>query len=165
VYAAAAGTVLAWVEPSGTLILDHGDNFYTMYTHMASAPHTQRGELLLRGAQVGNVGDRGAPGNPHLHFTAFTANGPFGRGERKSVPLQFAEGYNLPNIGGCDQHNGAKLVSGIQPLNERPYRAYLPYIDANNDASALQAAAPIAAPQPSFDLQIPRRWRAILLDL
>src|SRR5262245_2251000 len=124
VYAAADGTVAAWVPESGTLILDHGGGFHTMYTHMGSAPHTQRGELLLRGAQVGNVGDRGAPGNPHLHFTAFTESGPFGRGERKSVPLRFAEGYDLPDIGGCDQHNGAKLVSGIQTLGELPYRIY-----------------------------------------
>jgi murein DD-endopeptidase MepM/ murein hydrolase activator NlpD len=36
VYAAADGTVMAWAEPSGTLILDHGSGFYTMYTHMAS---------------------------------------------------------------------------------------------------------------------------------
>jgi len=166
VYAAAAGTVVAWVPSSGTLILDHGGDFYTMYTHMASAPSTQTGLALPRGAQIGNVGDRGAPGNPHLHFTAFTGSGPGGRGERRSVPLRFAEGYDLPDIGGCDQHNGAELVSRNQPLGELPYRAYLPQIQTSAGASTPQATAPaIAPPQPAYMAQLPRRWRAIVLGL
>jgi murein DD-endopeptidase MepM/ murein hydrolase activator NlpD len=127
VYAAAQGTVMAWVEPSGTLILDHGGGFYTMYTHMASAISTQRGQAIARGAQVGVVGDRGAPGNPHLHFSAYTAEGPWGRGTRKSLPLRFAEGYDLPDIGGCNQHGGVELVSANRVATPG-FRIYAPQI-------------------------------------
>ncbi len=42
VRAAADGRIWSWTGKSGTLILDHGDGFYTMYTHMASAVTTQR---------------------------------------------------------------------------------------------------------------------------
>jgi murein DD-endopeptidase MepM/ murein hydrolase activator NlpD len=138
VYAAADGTILAWVEPSGTLILDHGSGLYTMYTHMASAFSTQTGQAAPRGTQVGVVGDRGAPGMPHLHFTAFTASGPWGHGLRQSVPLRFAEGYDLPDIGGCNQHVGVELVSGNRPSSVPGYRVYIP--QAFNSLSTPQRA-------------------------
>jgi murein DD-endopeptidase MepM/ murein hydrolase activator NlpD len=128
VYAAAEGTVMAWVEPSGTLILDHGNGFYTMYIHMASAISTQVGQAISRGAQVGTVGDRGAPGTPHLHFTAYTADGLWGRGTRKSMPLRFVEGYNLSDVGGCNQHLGKQLVSG-NPTSDALYHSYIPLIE------------------------------------
>ena len=169
VYAAAPGTVLAWVPASGTLILDHGDDLYTMYTHMGSTPYTQRGQTLLRGAQVGNVGDRGAPGNPHLHFTAFTGSGPGGRTGRQSVPLRFAEGYDLPNMGGCNQHGGTLLIGKITPTGELPYRAYIPQIHVGDIALAPPATAPTAATTltapPIERAGIPRRWREIVLAL
>jgi murein DD-endopeptidase MepM/ murein hydrolase activator NlpD len=111
VRAAADGRIWVWVPKSGTLILDHGDGFYTMYTHMASAATTAKDTFVARGTVIGAVGDRGAPGTPHLHFTAFTGHGIAASG-RKSVELSFAEGYNLPDVGGCNQHGGEKLVAG-----------------------------------------------------
>src|SRR5262245_5312553 len=135
VYAAAAGLIMAWVEPSGTLILDHGDGFYTMYTHMASALNTQRGQAIARGAQIGIVGDRGAPGTPHLHFTAYTADGPWGRGTRRSLPLRFVEGYDLPDIGGCNQHAGEELVSGNRASGVW-YHFYIPQVGVGAASSA-----------------------------
>nr|PZN34862.1 MAG: M23 family peptidase [Chloroflexota bacterium] len=115
VRAAADGTIFVWVPKSGTLILDHGGGFYTMYTHMASAAYTDRGRILARGSVIGTVGDRGSPGTPHLHFTAFRADGSWAS-NRRSVPLSFAEGYDLPDIGGCNQHGGQQLVAGGGPL-------------------------------------------------
>lgn len=111
VRAAADGVVFVWVGGSGTLILNHGGGIYTMYTHMASVVTTRRGQFIPQGAVIGTVGDRGSPGVPHLHFTAFSANGPWASG-RKSLPLSFAEGYVLPEIGGCNQHGGTTLVAG-----------------------------------------------------
>jgi len=111
VRAAANGTVFAWVEPSGTLILDHGENLYTMYTHMEPAGLTERGTLVQRSALVGYVGERGTVGNPHLHFMAFTASTLPLSDTRRSLPLRFSEGYNLPDIGGCNQHSGAVLIA------------------------------------------------------
>jgi Peptidase family M23 len=113
VRAAADGTIWSWTRKSGTLILDHGGGFYTMYTHMDSAVTTQRDKFIARGTTIGTVGDRGAAGTPHLHFTAFTGHGIAASG-RQSVPLSFAEGYDLPDVGGCNQHGGATLTAGGQ---------------------------------------------------
>jgi murein DD-endopeptidase MepM/ murein hydrolase activator NlpD len=110
VRAAADGVVFAWVGKSGTLILSHGNGLYTMYTHMESAVTTQRGTFLARGAIVGAAGDRGSRGTPHVHFTAFTADGAWAR-NRQSIPLNFAEGYDLPESGGCSQHQGKVMVA------------------------------------------------------
>jgi hypothetical protein len=111
--AAADGRIWSWTSKSGTLILEHGGGFYTMYSHMASVVTTQRDLLVTRGTVIGTVGDRAAHGTPHLHFTAFTGDGP-AASHRRSVPLAFGEGYDLPEIGGCSQHGGEKLVAGGQ---------------------------------------------------
>jgi len=118
VRAAAAGTVLAWVAPSGTLIIDHGEGFYTQYTHMEPFGMPERGQLLARGSLVGYVGERGTPGNPHLHFMLFTGEGFGGREGRRSLPVAFIEGFTLPDIGGCSQHQGTLLTAAGAP---RPY--------------------------------------------
>ena len=113
VRAAADGTIWSWTPRSGTLILDHGGGFYTMYTHLARAVTTDRGRFVARGTLIGTVGDRGAPGTPHLHFTAFSGQG-IAAQPRHSLALSFAEGYDLPDIGGCNQHAGTTLVAAGQ---------------------------------------------------
>lgn len=105
VRAAAGGEIWAWEGSSGTIILNHGGGFFTMYTHLARAVETQRGRYYEAGETLGFVGDRGSPGVPHLHFTAFTANRD-GWSGKQSIPLRFAEGYDFPEIGGCNQHGG-----------------------------------------------------------
>jgi hypothetical protein len=110
VRAAADGTIWNWTGKSGTLILDHGGGFYTMYTHMSSAVTTAHDKFVARGTIIGTVGDRAAHGLAHLHFTAFTGRG-IAAGGRKSVPLRFAEGYDLPDVGGCNQHGGVTLTA------------------------------------------------------
>lgn len=111
VRAAADGTLMAWVEESGTLILNHGDQLFTMYTHMEPGGLTQVGLPVQRGQLIGLVGERGTPGNPHLHFMAYLADGVYGLDNRRSIPLRFAEGYELPDIGGCNQHSGVALTA------------------------------------------------------
>jgi hypothetical protein len=115
--AAADGRIWAWTAASGTLILDHGGNFYTMYTHLSSAVSTSRGRFIPRGAVLGYAGERQTVGTPHLHFTAFT-----GAGSRnwRSVPLSFAEGYDLPEVGGCNQHGGKELIASGELLSMEP---------------------------------------------
>ncbi|HEU5098554.1 MAG TPA: M23 family metallopeptidase [Roseiflexaceae bacterium] len=113
VRAAADGRIWSWTAKSGTLILEHGGGFYTMYTHMDSAVTTQRDLFVARGTVIGAVGARGAHGTPHLHFTAFTGDGP-AASHRRSVPLSFGEGYDLPDVGGCSQHGGETLIAGGQ---------------------------------------------------
>ncbi len=112
--AAASGEIWAWQASSGTIILNHGGGFFTMYTHMARAVATHRGHYYQAGEVLGFAGDRGAPGVPHLHFTAFTANRD-GWSGKQSVPLRFSEGYDFPEIGGCNQHGGAVVrAAGLQ---------------------------------------------------
>lgn len=108
--AAADGSVVVWEARSGTIILSHGDTFYTQYTHLASAA-VRVGDNVKRGGVVGTVGDRGTAGNPHLHFHAYTSSSAWGR-EKKTVPLSFAEGYEFPETRGCSQHQGETVVAG-----------------------------------------------------
>ncbi len=110
VRAAAGGEVWHWESGSGTLILHHGERFFTMYTHLARAVATERGRYFEAGATIGFAGDRGAPGVPHLHFTAFTASGN-GWSGKESLPLRFAEGYDFPEVGGCSQHGGTIVTA------------------------------------------------------
>ncbi len=116
VRAAADGRIWAWTGNSGTLILDHGDGFYTMYSHMDSVVTTERDLFVTRGTVIGTVGARAAHGTPHLHFTAFTGDGP-AASHRRSLPLAFGEGYDLPEVGGCSQHGGEMLIAGAQASN------------------------------------------------
>lgn len=113
--AAAGGEFWHWEARSGTLILHHGDQFFTMYTHLARAVSTERGRYFEAGETLGFAGDRGSPGVPHLHFTAYTA-GRDGWSNKQSIPLRFLEGYDLPEIGGCNQHGGKILTAmSLQP--------------------------------------------------
>jgi hypothetical protein len=109
--AAADGTIWSWTPGSGTIILSHGNDFFTMYTHMQSVVTTERGKFIRQGTKIGEAGDRQTVGNPHLHFTAFTSKG--GRQPWQSVPLKFIEGYDLPEVGGCNQHYG-KTMTGLE---------------------------------------------------
>lgn len=114
VRAAASGEIWAWQGSSGTIILNHGGGFFTMYTHMARAVDTHRGRYYQAGETLGFAGDRGSPGVPHLHFTAFTANRD-GWSGKQSVPLRFAEGFDFPEVGGCNQHGGAVVRAAGLP--------------------------------------------------
>ncbi len=120
--AAAGGAVWYWESGSGTLILRHGGNFFTMYTHLARAVSTQPGRYFQAGETLGFAGDRGSPGVPHLHFTAFTARSD-GWSGKQSVPLRFAEGYDLPEIGGCNQHGGKILRAASIKAPEVAFRS------------------------------------------
>lgn len=118
VLAAADGTVWNWVPSSGSLILDHGGGFRTIYNHMQNR-FFNKGEWVSRGAVIGTVGNTGASWTvPHLDFAALQARGPYDLGT--SVPLSFAEGVELPDKGGCNQYGGEILVSANGKPDEEP---------------------------------------------
>jgi hypothetical protein len=97
------------------------------------------------------VGDRGAPGTPHLHFTAFTGDGIGARQNRRSLPLTFADGYDLKDLGGCNQYGGATLTAVGKP---RPWqvagKTFLPLVAPAMDVPQLP--------------RTPKRWSTFVCD-
>lgn len=45
-----------------------GESIYTIYAHLNVTPTVQAGEMVKAGAQIGEVGNTGYSGNPHLHL-------------------------------------------------------------------------------------------------
>lgn len=64
--------VLADYTPSygNTVIIDHGQNVFTMYMHMESI-QGEKGASIQKGDVVGTIGATGIATGPHLHFTHF----------------------------------------------------------------------------------------------
>lgn len=65
-----AGRVVysGWYKGFGNLvIIDHGDRYHTLYAHL-SAVSKARGETVLQGAIVGEVGDSGSLRGPMLYL-------------------------------------------------------------------------------------------------
>lgn len=50
------------------IMLDHGDGLYTVYMH-ASALHVSKGDIVIKGEHIANVGSTGRSTGPHLHFS------------------------------------------------------------------------------------------------
>ncbi len=110
VRAAADGTTFFWAAGSGSLILSHGDGYYTEYTHLKSPFTTRPGVPVKQGDVIGHVGTIGTGNNPHLHFVFFRAEGPYASG-RYALELEFADGYSFPNTSGCNQHYGKTVIA------------------------------------------------------
>jgi len=57
-----------WLRGFGnTVILDHGEGYYTIYAHL-DAPAVSIGEMVDREQVVGHVGDSGSTRGAYLHF-------------------------------------------------------------------------------------------------
>jgi hypothetical protein len=110
VRAAADGVTLFWTATSGTLILSHGNGYYTQYTHLMNPIATGPGVHVKQGDVIAQVGDAGTPGNPHLDFVYFRAEGAYAS-NRRSLEISFADGYSFPDTSGCSQHRGRMVVA------------------------------------------------------
>ncbi|MGF6906644.1 M23 family metallopeptidase [Fusobacterium sp. PH5-44] len=51
-----------------TLVIDHGMNVYSSYSHMSSF-NVKSGQMVKKGENVGKSGNTGFTTGPHLHFT------------------------------------------------------------------------------------------------
>ncbi len=116
--AAADGTTFVWQGSTGTLIIAHGDGYYTMYTHLQQVITTRRGLDVRRGDIIGRAGSVGT-GMPHLHFTFFYAPDR-GAYNRTSLELDFADGYSFHDRSGCNQHRGVVVVARAEPDTTPP---------------------------------------------
>lgn len=73
VYASNDGIVtLSDYTPSygNTVIIDHGQNVFTMYMHMSELKAI-KGQSATKGELIGTIGATGIATGPHLHFTHF----------------------------------------------------------------------------------------------
>lgn len=72
------------------VIVQHQDNRYSFYMHMvAGTAAVLEGQTIPRGAAIGQLGNTGRSGGPHLHFQA-TA----GKDDGWTVPIQYEIGGN-----------------------------------------------------------------------
>jgi murein DD-endopeptidase MepM/ murein hydrolase activator NlpD len=70
VHAAASGRVFFYGEQPGygnVLILEHEDDFYTMYGHLSDS-FVEQGRFVEAGQEVAQSGNTGISSGPHLHF-------------------------------------------------------------------------------------------------
>ncbi len=87
VRAVAEGRVVfaGWFRGYGKmLILDHGDQFYTLYAHAAEL-YKAVGETVRQGDRVASVGDTGTLGDPVLYFEIRQAGKPLDPADWLSV--------------------------------------------------------------------------------
>jgi len=83
VNAAAGGTVIVsrvggWNGGYGNyVVIDHGNGVQTLYSHM-STDTVSVGETVVRGQNIGTVGNTGQATGYHLHFEVRGAKNPFG---------------------------------------------------------------------------------------
>lgn len=73
IYASNTGkvTLAAWTPSYGnTIVIDHGQNVYTMYLHLSELI-VEQGQTVQKGDLIGHMGSTGIATGSHLHFTHF----------------------------------------------------------------------------------------------
>lgn len=111
VLAAADGTFWWWGDRGGSMIIAHGNGYYSMYSHLESHVPFSKGQFIARGTVIGTVGSVGTSySNPHLHFEVFHGEG-ISASNRYGVPLAFIEGYNFADHETCNEYMGVRLTA------------------------------------------------------
>lgn len=78
VYATANGTVsyVDWKQGYGKcIIIDHGYGYETLYAHL-NKYNVRIGQKVIRGEQIGEVGNTGKSTGPHLHYEVLVKGRP-----------------------------------------------------------------------------------------
>jgi murein DD-endopeptidase MepM/ murein hydrolase activator NlpD len=78
ILAAADGVVIFTGEKTGgfglAVMVDHGDGYSTLYAHL-SVIKVAVGDKVVRGQQLGDMGDTGIATGPHLDFRIYYLGG------------------------------------------------------------------------------------------
>ena len=147
VLAAADGTYWWWGASGGSVILAHGNGYYTMYSHLELRVSFSKGQSVARGTVLGTVGAAGTTySNPHLHFEMFHGDG-LGASNRRGVPLSFVEGYDFPAHGTCNEYAGTRLTASGSAAAQAPAPVLAPpaLADAGQGANQVVRWTPPAA--------------------
>ena len=112
VLAGLGGTVYAAGTQSGygnRVIVDHGDGWASLYGHLSAITVTV-GQHVSASTQIGNVGNTGTSGGPHLHWEQRYLGRP--------VPVLWANGAPIPTTYGSpgptqESHNCAGHAFGV----------------------------------------------------
>ena len=70
IWAAKGGIVILAGVNGGygnTIVIDHGDGYATLYGHQSTFM-VSKGDYVVSGQHIGNVGSTGLSTGPHLHF-------------------------------------------------------------------------------------------------
>ena len=88
-------------EQANVVMLRHSDDEFTLYAHLKKGSVlVKAGDRVKTGQLVGRVGNSGASGTPHLHFTMLTPIGSDAGGRGwVSVPWRL-HGFTLVDAGG-----------------------------------------------------------------
>ncbi|MNI10557.1 Murein DD-endopeptidase MepM [compost metagenome] len=72
IHAAEGGIVIVaewWGGYGNTVIIDHGDNVWTLYGHIRNGGlKVEKGEQVKKGQKIAEVGSTGNSTGPHCHF-------------------------------------------------------------------------------------------------
>lgn len=89
-------------EEANSITIKHSDREYSTYGHMKKGSATvKKGDPVKKGQVIGRIGNSGASGLPHLHFTmmtpVFTSEG---KGAWVAIPYRFG-GFTLVEANGA----------------------------------------------------------------
>lgn len=112
IYAARAGKVIAAGPANGYgnwIVIDHGNNIYTVYGHMwDDGVMTQVGQQVRPGDQIGKIGSNGQSTGPHLHHEIWQGTSPLNYDPSQGGPIDptsIVEESHAAAKGGSEQRN------------------------------------------------------------
>jgi uncharacterized protein YraI len=110
VYAPASGTILWRHDGSGGLAIDMGNGYIVAMFHVTYDSGLGRGQWVEQGQYLGTISGPGGAGyasTPHVDMTLWQSSD--GGSSRAAAPFtggNAVSGYDFPDVGGWNQHNG-----------------------------------------------------------